>query len=225
MTSSRPDSGRPLLETGLEALGLALPGGAVDRLIAYLDELERWSASYNLVSFGSRRDLVVRHLLDSLAIRPWTGDGPLLDLGSGAGLPGVPLAIADPGRSVTALDANGKKVRFLRHVRRVLMLDNLAPVQSRAESFEAPEPFGGIVSRAFADLAGFARAAAHLLGPGGRLVAMKGKHPGDEITGLPEGLHVEAVEAIEVPYLHAERHVVIMTSTAGRAAGAAGPEG
>jgi 16S rRNA (guanine527-N7)-methyltransferase len=220
MAPTRPDaSGRPLLETGIEALGLHLPDAAVDRLVAYLDELERWSGSYNLVSYDSRRDLVVRHLLDSLAVRAWTGDGAVLDVGSGAGLPGVPLAIADPARPVTVLDANGKKVRFLRHVRRVLMLDNLAPVQARVEQYAPPEPFACVVSRAFADLARFATLAAHLLAPGGRLVAMKGKRPEGEISGLPRGLRVEAVEPVHVPYLHAERHVVIMAPTPNRAAG------
>ena len=212
MAATRPDGGRPLLESGLEALGQPLPPEAVDRLVAYLDELERWSGSYNLVSYDSRRELVVRHLLDALAVRPWTGEGPLLDVGSGAGLPGIPLAIADPGRPVTVLDANGKKVRFLRHARRVLMLDNLAPVQARVEDYAPPAPFACIVSRAFADLAQFARLAAHLLAPGGRLVAMKGKRPDEEIAGLPEGVRVEAVAPLRVPYLHAERHVVIMSA-------------
>ncbi len=213
MSSTRPDTGRPLLETGLEALGQPMAGAQVDQLVAYLDELERWSGSYNLVSYGSRRDLVVRHLLDALAVRPWTGEGDLLDVGSGAGLPGVPLAIADPARPVTVLDANGKKVRFLRHVRRVLMLENLEPVQARVEDYAPAAPFACIVSRAFADVARFARLAIGLLAPDGRLVAMKGKRPDEELADLPEGLRVEAIEPLRVPYLHAERHVVIMTLT------------
>jgi len=201
-----------LLAEGLDALGL--PAGDMTALLSgYLDEVQRWSGSFNLVSFRDRRELVLRHVLDSLAVQPWCSEAELLDVGSGAGLPGIPLAIANPARHVTLLDANGKKVRFLRHVRRTLPLENIHPLQSRAEAFVPPAPFDQVISRAFSRLADYVRAVRHLVSPGGRVLAMKGQRPGDEIRDLPAWVRVESVEPIRVPHLQAERHLVIMAVT------------
>ena len=203
------------LRTGLAQLPLAdLDAGQVSRLLAYLDLLERWNRAYNLTAVRQRADMVTRHLLDSLAVLPWIPGGRLLDAGSGAGLPGVPLAIARPDLDVTLLDSAGKKIRFLEHLRRELGLRNVTLVQARLEAW-APEgpnsaPFDAIISRAFASLAAFAVAARHLAGAA-RLLAMKGRYPAAELAELPDWLRVESVERLAVPGLQEERHLVIMS--------------
>jgi 16S rRNA (guanine527-N7)-methyltransferase len=186
----------------------------VSRLLAYLDLLQRWNRAYNLTAVRDRADMVTRHLLDSLVVLPWIPGGRLLDAGSGAGLPGVPLAIARPDLDVTLLDSAGKKIRFLEHLRRELGLRNVTPVQARLEDY-APQdlvsaPFGAVISRAFASLAAFAAAARHLTGAA-RLLAMKGRYPASELAELPAWLRVEAVERLAVPGLQEERHLVIMS--------------
>jgi len=203
------------LSQGLEALGLALPAARRALLLDYLDLLQRWNRSYNLTAVRSPRDMVTRHLLDSLAVLPWIGSGPLLDAGAGAGLPGVPLAIAEPRLEVTLLDSAGKKIRFLNHVRRALPLANIHPVQARLEAFAPPAPFAAVISRAFASLADFAAAvramgwAAEAAPP--RLLAMKGRLAQSELDALPGWVRLDAVEKLAVPGLQEERHLVIMS--------------
>jgi len=168
--------------------------------------------------------MVSRHLLDSLSVLPWIETATpahLIDAGTGAGLPGVPLAIIRPGMHVTLLDSAGKKIRFLRHVKRELGLDNISPVQERLEEFSpadfpsAPTGFPStIISRAFSELAQFAVAARHLLGPDTKLLAMKGRRPDAEIARLPAWIRVDRTEKLSPPGLHEERHLVIMSLTA-----------
>ena len=203
------------LSSGLDALGLTLDDDRQAALLAYLAELQRWNRSYNLTAVRDPLDMVTRHLLDSLAVLPWIGEGPLLDAGTGAGLPGVPLAIARPQVQVILLDSAGKKVRFLNHVRRVLRLENTQPVQARLESFTPAAPVATVISRAFAGLADFA-AAVRAMHVGARhaaprLLAMKGRAPQSEIDALPEYVRVEAVEELDVPGLQEDRHLVIMS--------------
>lgn len=191
------------------------PAGDPDtaaKLERYLDELRRWNRAYSLTSIDDPSEMVIRHVLDSLSIAPWV-HGRVLDAGTGAGLPGIPLAIMDPELDVTLLDSTAKKVRFLNHVARALKLQNVEPVQSRLEDFHSPVPFDVIVSRAFSSLAEFAAAARHLLGPRSRLLAMKGRRPDEEIDELPGWIGIEAVEKLAVPGLHEERHLVIMSLT------------
>jgi 16S rRNA (guanine527-N7)-methyltransferase len=203
------------LRAGLARLPAAdLDAGQVSKLLAYLDLLERWNRAYNLTAVRDPAEMVTRHLLDSLAVLPWIPGGRLLDAGTGAGLPGVPLAIARPELEVVLLDSGGKKIRFLENLRRELGLHNVAPVQARLETY-APEglisaPFDAIISRAFASLAAFAAAARHLAGVA-RLLAMKGRYPAAELAGLPDWLRVDSVERLAVPGLQAERHLVIMS--------------
>jgi 16S rRNA (guanine527-N7)-methyltransferase len=204
-----------LLRAGLARLPAAdLDPGQVSMLLAYLDLLGRWSRAYNLTAVRDPAEMVTRHLLDSLAVLPWIPGGRLLDVGSGAGLPGVPLAIARPKLEVILLDSGGKKIRFLEHLRRELGLRNATPVQARLEAW-APQglnsaPFGAIISRAFASLTAFAEAARHLAGAA-RLLAMKGRYPAAELAELPDWLRVESVERLAVPGLQEERHLVIMS--------------
>jgi 16S rRNA (guanine527-N7)-methyltransferase len=204
---------RAELGAGLAALGLdtvlAVP------LLDYLALLARWNRTYNLTAIRDPREMVARHLLDSLAMHPYVrGIGTLADLGSGAGLPGIPLAIAVPGLAVTLVESNGKKARFLREAVRTLRLRNARVAEVRAENFDEPGMFDAITARALATLAELLAAGAHLLGEGGRLLAMKAAHPHDEITALPPGWRVEAVHPLAVPGLDAERHLVVVVQDA-----------
>jgi len=195
------------LRSGLAAL--RLDAALEAPLSAYLDELEKWNSAYNLTAVRDRRQMVVRHLLDSLVLTPHLRT-PLLDVGSGAGLPAIPLAIAHPSLVVTALDSNGKKARFMRHVKRVLGLDNLTVAECRAESFHGEGTFDAIVSRAFASLGHFARVTEPLLAPGGRWLAMKGKLEDEELDSLPGGVRLDQVVPLAVPGLDEARHLIVL---------------
>ena len=173
--------------------------------------MRHWGRSYNLVAPGEFDQLVSRHLLDSLSIHRWVGDGPLLDVGTGAGFPGLPLAILRPERPTVLIDSAGKKVRFLRHVIRELGLRQVEAVHGRVESFSPRLQFSTIVSRAFSTLGDFAVVTRHLAGPETRLIAMKGQVRDRELADLPAWAHVEAVERLDVPGLTAERHQVTLT--------------
>ena len=181
------------------------------QLLSYLELLLRWNDTYNLTAIRDPQQMVTRHLLDSLSVMPWIDEGPLLDAGSGAGLPGIPLAIMRPQLQVTLLDSAGKKIRFLNHVVRSLKLGNIHPVQDRLESWACEKPPRQIISRAFSDLVVFARASRHLASEETRLLAMKGKHPAGELDSLPAWLRVESIEKLTVPGLQEDRHLVIMS--------------
>jgi len=179
--------------------------------MAYLALLERWNRTYNLTAVKNPADMVTRHLLDSLSVMPFIHGSRLLDAGTGAGLPGIPLAIAQPRLEVTLLDSSGKKVRFLGHVRRQLGLENIHPVQDRLETFSPATVFDAIISRACSSLAAFARAARHLAQAPLTLLAMKGQYPDGELKEVPGWCRVESIEKLEVPGLQQERHLVIMS--------------
>jgi len=203
------------LETNLQA-GLAqLVGVEADTvqfsaLLAYLDLLQRWNRTYNLTAVRDPAAMITRHLLDSLSILPWVAGPRLLDAGTGAGLPGVPLAIVRPELDVTLLDSSGKKVRFLNHLRRELGLHNTHTIQARLEEYKPVSAFDTIVSRAFASLADFAEAARHLAGAA-RLLAMKGRYPEAELHDLPGWVQLQSIEKLAVPGLQEDRHLVIMS--------------
>lgn len=206
------------LESGIAALGLTLPGEAVPRLLDYLALLVRWNAAYNLTAVRDPAEMVARHLLDSLAILPHVTGATLADLGTGPGLPGIVLAIAAPGRAITLVDSNGKKVRFLREAIRALRLEGVQAVQSRVE--EVPGTFECITARAFATLADMLGWGGHLLAPGGRWLAMKGRRPDDELAVLPAGFALEAMHALAVPGVAGERHLAVLRHAAAPAAAA-----
>lgn len=197
---------RAPLEAGLDALGLG--ADLADPLLVYLAELQKWNAAYNLTAIRDPDEMVVKHLLDSLVLLPHV-EGRLLDVGAGAGLPGIPLAIANPGLDVTVLDSNGKKVRFMRHAVRTLGLANVTVAEARAEAFRAEQPFGCIVSRAFASLADFFSGTEALLAPGGQWVAMKGKLDPEELAAVPARFVIRGTHRLQVPGLDEERHAVI----------------
>ncbi len=199
------------LESGLDRLGLEVTPAIIDQLLAYMVELKEWSGTYNLVAPNERGFLLTRHVLDSLSIANWLKPGNLLDIGTGAGLPGLPLAIVKPTMHVTLLDSAGKKIRFIRHVGRALKLENITPLNQRVEEPVSTGPFANITSRAFASLGQFAEAARGLAEKDAQLMAMKGAYPSQELDELPDWVNVLSVETLTVPYLHAERHLVLMS--------------
>ena len=201
------------LEAGLQALGL--DRAHARPLLAYLSLLARWNKAYNLTAIRDPREMVTRHLLDSLAMHASldaiaAAGGSLADLGTGAGLPGIPLAIAKPGLQVSLVESNGKKARFMREALRTLALGNARVVESRIEAFDAPGTFDAITARALATLPLILELGGHLLKPDGVLLAMKGTVPADEIAALPAGWRVLDVLPLTVPGLAAERHLVVV---------------
>jgi 16S rRNA (guanine527-N7)-methyltransferase len=200
----------------LQNFDLSAAGGdmLVAQLTRYLQELEKWNQAYNLTAVRDPADMVPRHLLDALAVNPYLRGKRVLDVGTGAGLPGIPLALVNPDKQFMLLDANGKKIRFVQHVVGVLGLSNVEPVQARIESWDFAQPFDVIVSRAFSTLADFINGSGRMLGPGGCLLAMKGKLPGAELAELPSGWWAAGVHAIHVPELDAERHAVVLQPSA-----------
>ena len=196
-----------ILEGG-RRLGIQLPPEGVARLVAYLTLLERWNRAYNLTAVRDPEAMVVRHVLDSLSILPWLEGPRVLDVGSGAGLPGIPLAIARPEQGICLLDSNGKRTRFLTQVAAELRLGNVAVVRGRVEDYRPEILFDSVVSRAFSTLADMVGDAGRLCAPEGRLLAMKGVFPDDELARLPPGFVVVGVYPLRVPSLDAERHLV-----------------
>jgi 16S rRNA (guanine527-N7)-methyltransferase len=212
-TPAAPDLSalRPELEAGLHTLGLDV--ALATPLLDYVALLVRWNATYNLTAIRDPREMIAKHLLDSLAMHPYVDDvARLADLGTGAGLPGIPLAIAKPGLQVSLVESNGKKVRFLREAIRKLGLTNAEAVESRIEAFDAPGRFDAITARALATLPAILQSGGHLLRPGGVLLAMKGVVPSEEIAALPPGWHVRELHPMRVPGLDAERHLIVVAA-------------
>ena len=202
------DLRRGLTALGLDADTLAPP------LLAYLALLDRWNRTYNLTAIRDPREMVTRHLLDSLAMHPFVESEALADLGTGPGLPGIPLAIAKPQLRVTLVESNGKKARFLREAVRTLGLANARVAESRAEALDEPAAYNALTARALDVLAGIIEVGGHLLKPGGKLLAMKGVRPDEEIAALPAGWTVSEVHTLAVPGLVGERHLVIVAREA-----------
>jgi len=203
-------SGTHELGRDAAALGVALADAQVATLERYLDLLEKWNRVYNLTAIRERSRMVTHHLLDSLAVLPHLRGPRVLDVGSGAGLPGIPIAVANPALQVTLLESNHKKSAFLTQAVAELQLANVQVVTERVESWQPEARFDTIVSRAFAELGEFVSLAGRLLAARGVLAAMKGVHPFEEIERLPQGFRVQQVVRLRVPGLDAERHLVLM---------------
>jgi 16S rRNA (guanine527-N7)-methyltransferase len=208
MSAATDIAGRDELDAGLAALDLA--PALAGPLLAYLALLDRWNRTYNLTAIRDPREMVAMLLLVSVPMHPFAGDVALADLGTGAGLPGIPLAIADPGLQVTLVESNGKKARFLREAVRTLELPNARVAEARIEALDMPGMFDAITARALATLPLILELGGHLLKPEGRLLAMKGAVPADEIAALPPGWQVARIAPLQVPGLSAERHLVVV---------------
>ena len=198
------------LDQGLAQLGEALAPEVRRQLLDFLRLLARWNTTFNLTAVRDPAQMVTRHLLDSLAILPHVRGPRVLDIGTGPGLPGIPLAIARPELAFTLLDAIAKKTQFVTQAIGVLGLKNVEVVQTRVENYRPAQKFDTLVSRAFASMAEMLAAAHHLCGPHGRFLAMKGAYPEEEMAAIPGEFVVQEVVALTVPGLQAQRHLVIL---------------
>ena len=196
------------LSAGIQSLGLGIDAETQACLLHYLALMAKWNRVFNLTAVRSPREMLSHHLLDSLAVMPHVHGVRVLDVGSGPGLPGIPLAITCPERRFTLLDSNGKKTRFMRQATIELGVTNVEVVHDRVESYHPSEGFDTVISRAFASITDFVTLAGPHCRPQGRLLAMKGRYPVDELEALPAGFRVAAVHRLAVPELGAERHLV-----------------
>jgi len=198
------------LAEGIAELGLALPPQAMPRLLQYLALLQKWNRTYNLTAVREPSKMVAQHLLDCLAVAPHVAARTILDVGSGAGLPGIPLAAALPQTGVTLLESNHKKAAFLQQARIELQLENATVANERVEAWQPGVTFEIVISRALSDLAEFIALAGRHVAPGGRLAAMKGIYPHEEIAQLPAGWRLREAIALAVPGLRAQRHLIVI---------------
>ena len=203
---------RESLTTGLQTLGQSDLDDRVDQLLTLVDELHKWNARINLTAVREPADMIGRHLLDSLAVRPWLAGQRIVDIGTGAGFPGLPLALAEPDRTFVLLDSNGKKISFVRHATNTLGLDNVHVVKARAEDYAPDERFDTVIARALATVPRLVELSAHLVGEGGQLLALKGKDPLAELDA--DGPHAAweyRIVKLAVPTLDAHsRHLVCL---------------
>lgn len=200
------------LSTGARQLGVELSEQQHAQLLAYLALLIKWNKAYNLTAVRDPDEMVSRHLLDSLSVMPFIHSDTQrwLDVGSGGGMPGIPLAILHPQKHITVLDSNGKKTRFLTQVKMELKLDNLNVIHSRVEEVRPEQPFCGIISRAFSSMENFTNWTRHLGDAKTQWLAMKGLHPADELVALPADFTVESEQALTVPGCQGQRHLLIL---------------
>lgn len=200
----------PVLQDGLAAL--SLPADIATPLLAYLTLLAKWNKAYNLTAVREPEEMVTRHLLDSLSVNRYLHGDRILDVGTGPGLPGIPLALANPAKSFTLLDSLGKKTRFIQQVINSLELKNVTVIQSRVEDFQPEQGFTTVISRAFASLQDMVSHSLHCLDTSGQMLAMKGQFPQSELDELGNEVEIQSIEELEVPGLSAGRHLVIMTA-------------
>jgi 16S rRNA (guanine527-N7)-methyltransferase len=198
------------LTESASALGIALKPEDGARLLRLLDELSHWNRSYNLTAITDRRKMITHHLLDSLSIHADLHGRSIADVGTGAGFPGLPLAVIDPSRHYTLIDSSNKKVRFVTHVAHLLALPNVTPLHARAETMRPERPFDTVVARALAALPDILKTVLPLCGPATRVLAMKGKRPTEEIAAISSGWRVVEDRALEVPGIAESRSLVIL---------------
>lgn len=199
------------LDSLLAAAELTLPDQQKQQLVAYVEMLHKWNKAYNLTSVRDPMQMLVRHIMDSIVVNAHLSGSRFIDVGTGPGLPGIPLAIVRPDSHFTLLDSLGKRIRFLRQVQHELGLTNIEPVQSRVEEFIPERPFDGVISRAFASLQDMISWCHHLPAKGqGHFYALKGVRPHDELDLLGPAVVLERIVKLRVPELDGERHLVIL---------------
>lgn len=203
---------RAQLQAGINSLALACTTEQLDLLLAYLDMLERWNKTYNLTAIRDPMQMINLHLLDSLAVQPHIAHKKnLIDIGTGPGLPGIPLAIMNPDKKFTLLDSAGKKTRFLFQVRTELGLDNAVEINKRAEAFMPEAPYDTVLSRAFSSIPDMLKTCQHLVDRNGCFIAMKGKLPQSELSAIPKNYKVADLCRLDIPNVDGERHLITIT--------------
>ena len=222
----RRDDEAGLLTAGAKDMGMALAAPMVATLLRLIDELEAANSQFNLTAIRDRPGMLRKHVLDSLSLQPYLRGARLADVGTGAGFPGLPLAVVNPGRRFALIEATGKKARFVAQTAERLGCTNVEVLHVRAETYRPAQRFDTVMARALSSLADFVAYAGHLCGPEGRLLAMKGRRPDEEISALPKSFRVLAVHRLKLPGLDDERHLVELSPAApgnGRSAASRSP--
>ncbi len=199
----------PLLN-GAEKLDLDLSNPQIDALLGYLSLMHKWNKAYNLTSVRDPKEMLQKHILDSLAVAPYIHSKSYIDVGTGPGLPGIPLSIVCPSASFTCLDSLGKRVRFMKQVVHELKLTNVEPIQSRVEQHQPDKPYDGVLSRAFASLSDMLTWCEHLIDSSGEFLALKGQYPQDELADIPDNIALVSTHKLEVPYMVGERNLIVL---------------
>lgn len=213
MSETIEDELQQELQDGMRELDLSVNDSQIEAFITYLKLLEKWNTSFNLSGVDDIHSMVARHLLDSVAISPYLDGKNIVDVGTGAGLPGIPLAIMHPEKHFTLIDSNGKKTRFLFQVKIALKIDNISIENTRIEHYQSQQQIDMVMCRAFSSLEDMAHKLQQLLTDDCTLLAMKGRYPEQELNSLPEGFEVARVIKLEIPGSESERHLVVMTRT------------
>ncbi|MEZ8131165.1 16S rRNA (guanine(527)-N(7))-methyltransferase RsmG [Enterovibrio norvegicus] len=194
----------------IEQAGMEIPAHQQDQLIGYVEMLHKWNKAYNLTSVRDPQEMIIKHIMDSIVVSQHLEGSTFIDVGTGPGLPGIPLAIVNPEKSFTLLDSLGKRIRFIRQVIHELKIDNVTPVQSRVEDFQSEAGFDGVLSRAFASMNDMISWCHHLPTPNGHFLALKGQVDQVEIDALPADCSVTDIKPLTVPGLEGQRHLVIL---------------
>lgn len=195
----------------IEQAGMTIPAEQQAQLIGYVDMLHKWNKAYNLTSVRDPQEMIVKHIMDSIVVSQHLEGETFIDVGTGPGLPGIPLAIVNPDKQFTLLDSLGKRIRFIRQVLHELKITNVTPVQSRVEDFLPEQGFDGVLSRAFASMSDMVNWCHHLPAEQGKFLALKGQVDQEEIDALPADCSVTDIKALMVPGLEGQRHLVILT--------------
>jgi 16S rRNA (guanine527-N7)-methyltransferase len=201
------------LQQGLNSINLSLSEAQRSKLLDYIELMRKWNQSFNLTAITNPASMISHHLLDSLIIAPYLKGQQHIDVGSGAGLPGIPLAIALPEQQFTLLDSNGKKTRFLLQAKLHLQLNNIQVVQKRVEDYQPNILFDNVLSRAFASISDMLNWSEHLCKPNGHFLALKGQFPDKELASLPTGFKVDSAHSLLVPGIEGQRHLLIIQKT------------